>query len=83
MVIWAEGNKFITAYIERVGNKIVEESEKVVMMPGTPIAAFDPEKELYNLSRDNSNIITLSNYASNGELKFLVPAFKNCFLKNS
>lgn len=34
---------------------------------------------LYNLSRDNSNIITLSNYSSNGELKFLIPAFKMAF----
>ncbi|MFY8025000.1 MAG: hypothetical protein ACOVNO_06600 [Sediminibacterium sp.] len=34
---------------------------------------------LYNLSRDNSNIISLSNYASNGALKFLIPAFKMAF----
>lgn len=47
MVMWARGNKFISAYLEREGNKIVEESEKVVEMPGTPIAAFGPEKELY------------------------------------
>jgi hypothetical protein len=47
MVMWAEGNKFITAYLERKGNKIVEESETVVELPGTPIAAFGPEKELY------------------------------------
>jgi FG-GAP-like repeat len=47
MVMWAEGNKFITAYLEREGNKIVEESEKVVEMPGTPIAAFGTPSRLY------------------------------------
>ncbi|MFY8024905.1 MAG: FG-GAP repeat domain-containing protein [Sediminibacterium sp.] len=47
MVMWAEGNKFITAYLERSGNKIVEESEKVVEMPGTPIAAFGEPSRLY------------------------------------
>jgi hypothetical protein len=34
---------------------------------------------LYNLSRDNGNIISLSIYASNGALKFLIPAFKMAF----
>ncbi|WP_439506184.1 hypothetical protein [Sediminibacterium sp.] len=34
---------------------------------------------LYNLSRDNNNIISLSIYASNGALKFLIPAFKMAF----
>ena len=47
MVMWAEGNKFITAYLERDGNKFVEESEEVVVMPGTPIAAFGELRELY------------------------------------
>ncbi len=47
MVMWAVGNKFITAYLEREGNKIVEESEKVYEMPGTPTAAFGEPKELY------------------------------------
>jgi FG-GAP-like repeat len=47
MVMWAEGNKFITAYLERKDNKIVEESEEVVVMPGTPIAAFGTPSRLY------------------------------------
>ncbi len=47
MVMWAEGNKFITAYLEKEGGKIVEESEEVVVMPGTPIAAFGESRELY------------------------------------
>lgn len=34
---------------------------------------------LYNLSKDNNNIISLSNYTSNGALKFLIPAFKMAF----
>lgn len=34
---------------------------------------------LYNLNRGNSNIISWSNYASNGALKFLIPAFKMAF----
>lgn len=47
MVMWAEGNKFIIAYLERESSKIVEESEKVVEMPGTPIAAFGETSSLY------------------------------------
>ncbi len=34
---------------------------------------------VYNLSRDNKNIISLEKYSSNGELKFLVAAFKKAF----
>ena len=36
---------------------------------------------LYNLNRDQNNLISLSNYASNGALKFLIPAFKMAFSK--
>ncbi|MFN3299068.1 MAG: hypothetical protein ACK41Z_02640 [Sediminibacterium sp.] len=36
---------------------------------------------LYNLNRDQDNLISLSNYASNGALKFLIPAFKMAFSK--
>lgn len=36
---------------------------------------------LYNLSRDQGNLISLSNYASNGALKFLIPAFKMAISK--
>ena len=41
-----------------------------------------PGKEdevVYNLSRDKNNIISLEKYNSNGELKFLVAAFKKAF----
>lgn len=47
MVMWADGNKFITTYLEMQNGKIVEEAEKIYELPSTPIAAFGPEKELY------------------------------------
>lgn len=37
------------------------------------------DEVVYNLSRDNKNIISLEKYNSNGELKFLVAAFKKAF----
>lgn len=37
------------------------------------------DEVVYNLSRDNNNIISLEKYNSNGELKFLVAAFKKAF----
>ncbi|MBP6432332.1 MAG: VCBS repeat-containing protein [Ferruginibacter sp.] len=68
MVMWAEGNKFITAYLERKGNKIVEESEKVVEMPGTPIAAFGPANHLYVSCINKAGHIT--NYDMHMDGKF-------------
>lgn len=71
MVMWAEGNKFITAYLERKGNKIVEESETVVEMPGTPIAAFGEPGRLYVscINKPGGRVI---NYRIYGDGKFSI-----------
>lgn len=55
-----------------------EYSEYVSDMELTGLPSKDDEI-VYNVSRDDNNIISLSNYSSNGQLEFLVPAFKKAF----